>query len=119
MSAITGATGHLGPLVIAALLDQGVPAGEIVAIVRDPGKAAALAAQGVQVRQAAYARSDALRGVDTLRLVSLSAVGSRVAQHRTVVDAARETGVTLLAYTSILKADTSPLLLAAEHNITT
>ena len=122
MIAITGATGHLGRLVIAALLDQNVPASEIVAIVRDAGKAADLAARGVQVRQADYAQPDtltaALRGVDKLLFVSSSEVGSRAAQHRNVVDAARATGVTLLAYTSILKADTSPMLLAAEHKAT-
>ncbi len=122
MIAITGATGHLGRLVIAALLDHGVPAGEIVALVRDPAKAADLAARGVQVRQADYTQPDAvraaLRGVDKLLLVSSSAVGSRVPQHRTVVDATRAAGVTLLAYTSILKADTSPLSLAAEHKAT-
>jgi len=124
MIAITGATGHLGRLVIAALLDQHVPASEIVAIVRDAGKAADLAARGVQVRQADYAQPDALtaalRGVDKLLFVSSSEVGSRAraAQHRNVVDAAREAGVTLLAYTSIPKADTSPMLLAAEHKAT-
>ncbi len=111
MIAITGATGHLGRLVIAALLARGVPAGEIVAIVRDAGKAADLAARGVQVRQADYDRPDALtaalRGVDKLLLVSSSQVGRRAAQHRNVVDAARAAGVTLLAYTSIPKADTS------------
>jgi len=48
MIAITGATGHLGRLVIDALLDQNVPASEIVAIARDAGKAADLAARGVQ-----------------------------------------------------------------------
>ncbi len=122
MIAITGATGHLGRLVIAALLDQNVPASEIVAIVRDAGKAADLAARGVQVRQADYAQPDtltaALRGVDKLLFVSSSEVGSRAAQHRNVVDAARATGVTLLAYTSIPKADTSPMVLAAEHKAT-
>jgi len=122
MIAITGATGHLGRLVIAALLDQHVPASEIVAIVRDAGKVAALAARGVQVRQADYAQPDALtaalRGVGKLLFVSSSEVGSRAAQHRNVVDAARATGVTLLAYTSISKADTSPMLLAEEHKAT-
>ena len=122
MIAITGATGHLGRLVIAALLAQGVPAGEIVAIVRDAGKAADLAARGVQVRQADYDRPDALtaalRGVDKLLLVSSSQVGRRAAQHRNVVDAARAAGVTLLAYTSIPKADTSRMLLADEHKAT-
>jgi len=122
MIAITGATGHLGRLVIAALLARGVPAGEIVAIVRDAGKAADLAARGVQVRQADYDRPDALtaalRGVDKLLLASSSQVGRRAAQHRNVVDAARAAGVTLLAYTSIPKADTSRMLLADEHKAT-
>jgi NAD(P)H dehydrogenase (quinone) len=122
MIAITGATGHLGRLVIDALLDQNVPASEIVAIVRDAGKAADLVARGVQARQADYAQPDALtaalRGVDKLLFVSSSEVGSRAAQHRNVVDAARATGVTLLAYTSIPKADTSPMVLAGEHKAT-
>ncbi len=48
MYAITGATGQLGRLAVTALLDQ-VPAGEIVAVVRTPDKAADLAALGVVV----------------------------------------------------------------------
>lgn len=52
--ALTGATGNLGRLVVSELLDRGVPAGEIVAIVRDPGKAAGLAKLGVVVREAEY-----------------------------------------------------------------
>lgn len=50
--ALTGATGNLGRLVVSELLDRGVPASEIVAIVRDPGKAAGLAKLGVVVREA-------------------------------------------------------------------
>jgi len=122
MIAITGATGHLGHLAIDALLARGVPAGEIVAIARDAGKAADLAARGVQARQADYTQPDtlraALRGVDKLLFVSSSAAEGRLAQHRNVVDAARAAGVALLAYTSILKADTSPLALAEEHRAT-
>jgi len=36
---VTGATGHLGRLMIDALLARGVSPGEIVAAVRDPKKA--------------------------------------------------------------------------------
>jgi NAD(P)H dehydrogenase (quinone) len=53
MIVITGATGNLGQHVIASLL-QSVPASNIVAAVRNPAKAADLAAKGVQVRQADY-----------------------------------------------------------------
>ena len=47
MIAVTGATGHLGRLVIAALLKK-VPASGIVAAVRNVDKARDLAALGVQ-----------------------------------------------------------------------
>jgi NAD(P)H dehydrogenase (quinone) len=120
--AVTGATGHLGRLVIDALLARGVPAGQLVAVVRDTGKAAALAARGVQVRHGGYDRPDtlasALAGTDKVLLVSGSALGQRVEQHRAVVDAAAAAGVGLLAYTSIPKAATTALLLAAEHRAT-
>lgn len=118
MIAITGATGQLGHLVIDALLKR-VPAGQIVAAVRNPAKAADLAALGVQVREADYTKpttlAAAFKGVDKVLLISSSAVGQRVAQHRAVIDAAKEAGVGLLAYTSILHADTSTLKMAAEH----
>ena len=40
MIAVTGATGQLGRLTVLALLEQGVPAKDLVAIVRTPSKAA-------------------------------------------------------------------------------
>lgn len=121
MLVVTGASGQLGRLVIASLLDR-VPAGEIVAAVRDPAKVQDLAARGVQVRQADYDRPDTLAaafaGADKVLLVSGNAVGQRVPQHRAVIDAAKRAGARLIAYTSLLHADTSPLPLAAEHKET-
>jgi NAD(P)H dehydrogenase (quinone) len=121
MLAVTGASGQLGRLVVKGLAAR-VPAAEIVGLVRSPEKAADLAALGVTLRQADYSRPEtlgpALRGVDALLLVSSSEVGRRVAQHAAVIDAARREGVGLLAYTSILHADTSPLALAVEHKAT-
>ncbi|MGW0019414.1 SDR family oxidoreductase [Rhodococcus sp. NPDC003382] len=120
--AVTGATGNLGCLTIAALLERGVAAADIVAVVRDAAKAAELAEKGVQVRVADYDDADALRvafaGVDKLLLVSGSEIGRRVPQHTNVVEAAKATGVGFLAYTSILDAQNSPLMLAAEHKAT-
>lgn len=119
MIAVTGATGHLGRLAVENLLERGVEPARIVALVRSPEKASDLAARGVQVRHADYSRPEtlgpALRGVEKLLLVSSSEVGKRAEQHGNVVDAARAAGVSLLAYTSILKADTSAMQLAAEH----
>ena len=121
MYAITGASGQLGRLVIDALLAS-VPAERIIAAVRNPAKAADLAARGVQLREADYDRPDTLRtafdGVRRVLLVSSSAVGVRLAQHRAVIDAAKAAGVELLAYTSILHADATPARLAAEHRAT-
>jgi NAD(P)H dehydrogenase (quinone) len=77
---------------------------------------------GVQVRHADYNQpaswDAALKGAEKVLLISSSEVGQRVRQHQSVIDAARRTGVRLLAYTSILHADTSPLGLAAEHRET-
>ncbi len=121
MIAITGATGQLGRLVIDSLLKQ-VPAAEIVAAVRSPEKAKDLVAKGIQVREADYSKpatlDAAFQGVDKLLLISSSEVGQRAAQHQAVIDAAKRAGVKLIAYTSILHADTSPLGLAAEHRET-
>ena len=121
MIVITGATGQLGQHVIASLLKT-VPASSIVAAVRNPAKAASLAAQGVQVRQADYndgaSLDAAFKGASKILLISSSEVGQRAAQHQNVIDAARRAGVALLAYTSVLRADTSLLGLAAEHVIT-
>ena len=121
MIAITGATGQLGRLVMDGLL-QKLPAGDIVAAVRNPDNAKDFATRGVQVRPADYDLPDTLerafQGVDKLLLISGSEVGRRVPQHRAAIDAARRAGVKLIAYTSILHADTSPLPLAAEHKET-
>ncbi|WP_338464194.1 SDR family oxidoreductase [Franconibacter daqui] len=118
MIAITGASGHLGRLVIADLLKT-VAAEQLVAIVRDPTKVADLAQKGVQVRRAEYgdaaALQAALTGVKKLLLISSSEVGQRAPQHRNVIEAAKAAGVTFIAYTSLLHADRSPLGLAEEH----
>lgn len=121
MIAITGATGQLGRLVIEQLL-QNIPANQLIALVRNPGKASDLQARGLQVRAADYtqpaALEAALQGVEKLLLISSSEVGQRLEQHRNVVAAAKKTGVALLAYTSILNAQHSQMDLAHEHRET-
>ena len=121
MIAITGATGQLGRLVIQQLL-QTLPAEQLIAAVRSPEKATDLQALGVQVREADYSNPQTLQtafaGVNKLLLISSSEVGQRAAQHANVIAAARDAGVALLVYTSILHADSSPLPLAEEHRAT-
>jgi NAD(P)H dehydrogenase (quinone) len=121
MIVVTGASGQLGHLVINELLKT-VAASEIVAAVRTPSKAADLAASGVTVKEADYTRPETLEaafaGADKVLLISSSEVGQRSPQHLNVIAAAKKAGVKLLAYTSLLHADSSPLPLALEHKQT-
>jgi len=120
---VTGATGQLGRLVIRAL-SRSAPATQIIAGVRrtDSDAARDLAALGIELRIADYARPETLatafEGVDRLLLISSSEVGRRTTQHRNVIEAATRAGVGLIAYTSLLRADVSPLALAQEHRET-
>lgn len=121
MIAVTGASGHLGRLVVTQLLEK-VPAKEIVALVRTPSKVADLAAKGVVVREADYRKSEtlgpALIGVKKLLLVSSNDFDDRAGQHLRVLEAAKAAGVEHLVYTSILRGVESPLLLGADHATT-
>jgi NAD(P)H dehydrogenase (quinone) len=121
MIAVTGANGNLGQLVVNGLLKT-VPATQIVAAVRSPEKAADLRALGVQVREADYDRPETLlkafEGVEKVLLISAVVPGQRFRQHKAVIDAARQVGVTVIAYTSMLRADSSTLILAEEHRET-
>jgi len=121
MIAITGASGQLGRLVIDSLLTR-TDATDIVALIRNPAKAADLEALGVTVRIADYSKPDtlppALAGVKKLLLISGSEVGQRFAQHDAVIKAASDAELELFAYTSLLNAMESPMILAKEHQQT-
>lgn len=112
---VTGATGQLGRLVVEKL-KQEVAADSIVALVRNPAKAADL---GVEARAFDYTQPEilvaSLKGIDKLLLISGNEIGQRLPQHKAVVEAAKQAGVKQITYTSILHADSSPLGLAGEH----
>ena len=116
--AVTGAAGQLGRYVIAKLKEKIAPS-DIVAIVRNTSKSKNL---GVAVRQADYtdpgALGAAMQGIDKLLLISGNEIGKRIAQHRNIIDAAKKAGVKHIVYTSLLRADTSPLSVAREHPVT-
>ncbi len=109
--AVTGATGQLGRLAIAALKARGAAP---IALVRSPEKAADLASE---VRHFDYLRPDpaALRGIETLVLISSNDFNDRAGQHRAVIAAAKAAGVGHVIYTSILKGEKNPMILAADH----
>jgi NAD(P)H dehydrogenase (quinone) len=119
--AVTGATGRLGSLVLDRLLDT-AHADQLVGVVRSTEKATNLAARGVETRRGDYSEphtlEPALAGVNRLLLVSGSDLGNRVVQHRVVIEAAKAASVELVVYTSVLRADTSTLPSAGEHQQT-
>ncbi|MFE0434817.1 SDR family oxidoreductase [Streptomyces nigra] len=117
---VTGATGNLGRHVVEQLLEK-VPADQVTAVVRTPEKAADLAARGVRIAVADYNAPETFDGLfaagDKVLLISGSEVGgARVAQHRTVIEAAKTAGVALLAYTSAPGSLTAAL--ADDHRAT-
>jgi NAD(P)H dehydrogenase (quinone) len=116
---VTAASGHLGRLVVAALLDRGIAPADITATSRDPKSIADLAERGVVTRRLEYGDPETIEGTfaagDRVLLVSGMDMGQRVTQHGNVTRAAAEAGVALLAYTSAPYADSTSLLLAGEH----
>jgi NAD(P)H dehydrogenase (quinone) len=114
-----GATGNFGRLTVEALLRRGVPAEQIIATGRRIETLGDLGDRGVSLRRADYSDEISLReafaGADRLLLVSGTEVGQRIQQHTNVIAAAKATGVQLIAYTSVVRADTSQLLIAHEH----
>jgi len=118
---VTGASGQLGRLVIDGLLKT-MPPAQIAVLVRGDKAAAEFAARGLRVHRGDYGQPDTLAaafaGVDRALLISSSEIGQRASQHRNAIAAARQAGVKLLAYTSLLHADASPLGLAEEHRQT-
>lgn len=103
---VTGASGHLGTAAIRHLLDLGVQASDIVGVVRDTAKGAALAELGVELRTGDYDDAASLlaafEGGEKLLFVSASSMDNtlRIRQHATVVEAARNAGIKQIAYTS-------------------
>lgn len=118
---VTAASGHLGRLVVDALLERGVPASDVVAGVRTPTKASDLADRGIRVVEFDYARPEtlapALDGVTRVLLIS-GTDADRVAGHGNVVDAARAAGVERLVYTSAPRNDEIDYALGADHKAT-
>ena len=104
MILVTGATGNLGKATIHSLLNNGTDAKDIAALVRDETKGTALKSNGIQVKFGDYQDFESLRsafqGVDKLLLVSSSSdIVHRFDQHKNVIDAAKEAGVSHIVYT--------------------
>jgi len=124
MIVITAATGEYGSLVVENLLQRVSPT-ELVVAVRNPSKAEQWSDRGVDVRFADYDHPESLReafrGAGRLLFISSPVsdeAGSRVDQHRKVVEAAADAGVGTIAYTSGVGADVVEHGVLGEHNAT-
>ncbi|MBD3314233.1 MAG: NAD(P)H-binding protein [Chitinivibrionales bacterium] len=125
MIAITGATGHVGGMVMSNLLNGGVQARELTAVVRNRDKAQWIAERGVEIRFADYDKPESLpqafEGVETLLFISSSSRDDRqrIVQHRAVVEAAAKAQVKHIVYTSFIDAHPpSPFHGAEVHQVT-
>lgn len=119
---VTATTGHLGRLIVDALIARGAAPGTIVATARNMEKLSSLAELGVRTAVLDYAKPETVTAVvepgDVLVLVSGSELGQRFQQHANVITAAAGAGVGRIVYTSAPKATTSHLVLAPEHKAT-
>src|ERR1700722_4657285 len=119
---ITGASGHLGRLVVDQLLAAGTSPAQIVATGRNVGRLTDLAQNGVTVRRADFADPSTLdapfAGAEAMVLVSTTTVGGGVGNARNALGAAARGGVSRIGYTSIVNASTARMTLADEHRRT-
>ncbi|WP_192348939.1 SDR family oxidoreductase [Algoriphagus sp. Y33] len=120
---ITGASGHFGKATIDFLVKKGVKASQITGLVRDKSKAKDLTAQGVSIKVGDYDNYDSLldafRGAEKVLLISGTDLANRSPQHKNVINAAKEAGVTHVLYTSFERknesADSSMAFLGQAH----
>lgn len=117
---VTGAAGHLGKLVLKALLRQ--KATNIIATSRNVEKLTEFAKDGIEIRPADFDDYESLvtafRGADRVLLISSDAIGARVGQHKNALNAAKAAGVKHIIYTSWPKAETSKALVSPDHKET-
>lgn len=116
---VTGATGKLGSKIVDVLLKT-VPASELAVSVRNPEKAEALKAKGVDVRHGDFDKpetlDEAFKGIERLLIISADGDNdTRIRQHANAVDAAERAGVSFIAYTSLADATDSQNLMAPPH----
>ena len=119
---ITGAAGNLGRSAAERLLER-VDPGEVVLVTRRPEELADLAARGATVRFGDFDAPDSLveafAGGERMLLISTDAIGRRVKQHATAIDAARTAGVSHVSYTSVPNPqEANPALVVPDHAAT-
>lgn len=122
---VSGASGHLGGLVVDDLLALGIAPGQLILVSRTPDSLARYAEKGASVRFGDFTKPDSLpaayAGGKRMLLISVNGGGGgeRTRLHRAAIDAAAAAGVQLIAYTSYVNADLNAAsALATDHRET-
>ncbi|TGN02330.1 SDR family oxidoreductase [Leptospira dzoumogneensis] len=114
---VTGASGHLGKIVLEELLKRGQK--KIIATTRKPESLEDFAKRGVIVRKASFddpaSLTSAFQGADRILIISTDDIGNRLEGHSNAVDAAVKVGAKRVLYTSLTKANEVPVTFAFEH----
>jgi NAD(P)H dehydrogenase (quinone) len=122
--AITGASGHLGGLVVESLLDRDdISPQQLILISRSPDKLSHFAERGADVRAGDFDDPESLRpafaGAQKALVISTDRVGDRVDGHKAAIDAAVAAGVQSVVYTSVINpSDSNPIGVVWEHRAT-
>lgn len=118
---VTGATGNLGSNIIGNLVKE-MSTSDIIAGVRDlqSEKAKAYEVKGIEVRLTDFDKKETLveafKDVDRVFIVpTVPVIEIAIQQQKNTVEAAKETGVSQLVYSSAPRADVSDFVLAAPH----
>ncbi|MET9316278.1 NAD(P)H-binding protein [Kribbella sp. NPDC003505] len=119
MIIVTGATGRLGRAVVDRLTER-VPAAQLGVSVRDPDKAADLAAQGIRVRRGDFDDPDSLAyAFEGARQVLVVSGPADPAPHRVAIDTAKTAGAERVLYTSHQAANPDSLFIATRGHAAT
>ncbi len=104
---VTGASGHLGGLVLKELANKNL---NVIPVSRKPttnGRVADFDKPETLV--------EAVKGGDRLLLISTDAIGSRIAQHKNAIEAAKKAGVKHIIYTSWPSPENTKAAVGPEH----
>lgn len=121
--AITGASGPFGSGVTRTLVERhGVDPKDLILLSRNPSRLAEWAARGAETRAGDFDDREqlvaALRGADTVLMISTNRVGQREPQHRNAVAAAKAAGVRHVAYTSFVGTPDTVSIALVDHRFT-
>ncbi len=122
---VTGATGSFGKQAV-QFLSKRTDVSNIAVLVRDESKTLELKNAGVEIRPGNYddisSLKSAFTGIDKLLFVSANDINKRMPQHKNVLEAAKESGIKHIVYTSFIRkneTESSPIAAVSKVHLYT